>query len=135
MDIFFQDPSEIPLPPAEMRIRDLHAEPSPDGKRVRVYVEVAPFQKRPNLDLTISNDQKEEVASVSVIETMVRKLEMTMHIRGSPSGGTYALAATLYYSKPLEELESGPEGVREGEPRSFTYQVVDQSVSTFQISS
>ena len=42
MDIFFQDPTDIPLPPEEVRIRELTAEPWPDGRRVRVYVELTP---------------------------------------------------------------------------------------------
>lgn len=132
MDIFFQDPSEIPLPPAEVRIQELRAEPWPDGKRVRVYVEVAPFQKRPSIDLSISNEKKEVVAAASIIETMVRKLEMTLHIRSSTSGGTFALAATLYYSKPPEASKSESHEAEEG-PQSISYQVVDQSVVTFQI--
>jgi hypothetical protein len=56
MDIFFADPSEVPLPPNEVRIRELNVEPWPDGNRLRVYLEVDPFQKRPNADLTFWMD-------------------------------------------------------------------------------
>ena len=55
MDIFFRDPSEIPLPPDEVRIRVLHADPYPDGQRVRIHLEVDPFQRRPNADVRITN--------------------------------------------------------------------------------
>ena len=66
MDIFFQDPSEIPLPPEEVRIREVRAEPWPDGQRVRVYLEVDPFQQRPNADVKITDAAGEEEAQASI---------------------------------------------------------------------
>ena len=101
MDIFFQDPSEIPLPPEEVRILEMRADPYPDGRRVRIYLEVTPFQKRPNAEIAILDPGGEEVAQVSVIETMSRKLEFTMHLRGPQPGGAYTLAARLFYTAPL----------------------------------
>ena len=86
MDIFFQDPSEIPLPPDEVRIRKLSASPWPDGRRVKVVLEVDPFQKRPNADVFIRNALGDQVAEVSLIEPMTRKLEFTMHLRRAQPG-------------------------------------------------
>jgi hypothetical protein len=110
MDIFFADPSEVPLPPAEVRIRQLKAEPSPDGLRVRVYFEVDPFQKRPNAELFIIDDNENEAASVSIIESMNRRMELTMHLRNVRTG-RYILKAVLFYSKfeeqdaPIEDIQ------------------------------
>lgn len=110
MDIFFADPSEVPLPPAEVRIRQLTADPSPDGRRVRVYFEVDPFQKRPNAELFIVDDDGNEAASVSIIESMSRRMELTMHLRHAHTG-KYILKAMLFYSKfegqdtPIEDLQ------------------------------
>ncbi len=110
MDIFFADPSEVPLPPAEVRIRQLKAEPSPDGRRVRVYFEVDPFQKRPNAELFIIDDNENEAASVSIIESMNRRMELTMHLRNARTG-MYVLKAVLFYSKfeeqdaPIEDIQ------------------------------
>jgi hypothetical protein len=110
MDIFFADPSEVPLPPAEVRIRQLKAEPSPDGRRVRVYFEVDPFQKRPNAELFIIDDNENEAASVSIIESMNRRMELTMHLRNARTG-MYILKAVLFYSKfeeqdaPIEDIQ------------------------------
>lgn len=101
MDIFFTDPAEVPLPPDEVRIRALRAEPWPDGRRVRVYLEVDPFQKRPSVDLTILNAQQEPVAVASIIESMDRKMDFTMHLRGAETAGTYRLQVALYYSEPF----------------------------------
>lgn len=97
MDIFFADPSEVPLPPAEVRIRELKAELWPDGKRLRVYLEVEPFQKKPNADLTLFDEQGQELSSAYVIESMTRKIELVMHLRGVAKGAC-TLQAVLYYA-------------------------------------
>jgi hypothetical protein len=113
MDIFFQDPSEIPLPPEEVRILEMRANPYPDGQRVRIYLEVTPFQKRPNAEIAILDPRGEEVAQVSVIESMSRKMEFTMHLRKPELGSTYTLAARLFYTAPLPP----PPGPEEPAPR------------------
>lgn len=106
MEIFLQDPGEIPLPPGEVRIRHVKVAPTPDTLRVRVFVETDPFQKRPNLDLSILDPGQNEVASASVIEPMNRKMELTMHLPSDSMAGEYCLAATLFYIQPLAEGES-----------------------------
>ncbi|RPI24334.1 MAG: hypothetical protein EHM70_21420 [Chloroflexota bacterium] len=111
MDIFFQDPGEIPLPPDEVRIRELHAVIWPDRQRVRVYLEVEPFQKRPNADVFIRNPQGQEIAQASIIESMSRKMEFTMHLPGPASPGQYSLLAILFYTEPIPEPK--PEGQNE----------------------
>jgi hypothetical protein len=105
MDLFFSDPSEIPLPPEEVRIQALRGEPYPDGKRVRVFVELNPFQKRPSLEISILSDTGKLVAQARVIETMIRKLEMTLHLRESQPGSVYTLQALLYYEASLKAEE------------------------------
>ena len=102
MDIFFTDPSEVPLPPSEVKIQSLKAEPWSDGQRVSVSLEVDPFQKRPSAELEIKNQAGQTVAAVTVIESMNRKMEFNMHLREKHSGGTYQLTAILYYSKSEE---------------------------------
>jgi len=131
MDIFFQDPTEVPLPPAEVRIRTLRAEPWPDGQRVRVYLEVDPFQRRPNAEVHITNPQAAEVASADIIETMNRKMEFTMHLRGEKLTGQYTTHVTLFYSEPEEN-----EGETEGGEKEFPQQVitvVDEAEAHFDI--
>jgi hypothetical protein len=99
MDIFFTDPSEIPLPAAEVRIRELRAELLAGSKKVKVYLEIDPFQVKPNADLIICNDKGEEFATTSIIESNVRKMELTMHLHGNSPPGIYYLHATLYFAK------------------------------------
>lgn len=129
MDIFFQDPSEVPLPPNEVRIRELRAEPWPDGRRVLVYLEVDPFQKRPSAEVEIINSDGQIVSHASVIESMSRKMEFTMHLRQEQVAGDYRLTVTVFYSDPIPEPKEGETELPElPEP-----QVVDTAEARFVI--
>lgn len=128
MDIFFTDPTEVPLPPDEVRIRSLRVEPWPDGNRVRVYLEIDPFQKRPNAEIRILDQENVEVASLNVIETIERKMEFTMHLRHKDPRGHFQVEAVVFYS----ELVEADEG-KEAEPPA--HEVVDRANATFSIES
>jgi hypothetical protein len=132
MDIFFTDPTEIPLPPDEIRIRSLRAEPWPDGMRVRVYFEIDPFQKRPNAEIRILDEEDMEVASLNVIETIDRKMEFTMHLRRSDPRGHFHVDALLFYAEPVE-IEEGAEA--ETTPPASRLTVVDRARASFTIES
>ncbi len=111
MDIFFTDPNEIPLPPEEVRIRELRAEPWADGQKIRIYLEVDPSQKRPSAELTLLNPSGDPISSISIVESMTRKMEVNMHLRAKPESGQYYLLATLYFDqiKPENDPEQPPE--------------------------
>lgn len=108
MEAFFTDPNEIPLPPEEVRLRRLQAEPWLDRQRVRIKLEIDPFQQRPNADLSITNALGDEVARANILEPFDRILEVNLHLREANPGGEYQVVAVLYYQKtPLEnEQES-----------------------------
>jgi hypothetical protein len=127
MDIFFADPSEIPLPPNEVRIRALKADLWPDGRRVKVFMELDPFQKRPNAVLTIVDPEGQEIASADIIETMTRKIELNLHLRGELKKGNYTLDAVLFYAD-LPELTDENQG-----STSIERQVVDTSSWSFMV--
>jgi hypothetical protein len=112
MDIFFQDPTEIPLPPDEVRILEFRAAPYPDGRRVRVYLEVTPFQKRPSADVSVVDSSGATAAEVSIIESMTRKMEFTIHLRTANTQGTYSLLAEVYYKS--EESDPSEGSVKQG---------------------
>ena len=104
MDFFFpelnpENEGVVPLPPAEMRILELRAEPVQDDgpKRLRVYFDVTAFQQRPYLEVALLNARGEEIASANIIEPMTRKNVFTMHIRGPQHEGAFSLSARLYY--------------------------------------
>jgi hypothetical protein len=136
MDIFFADPSAIPLPPEQVRIRELRAEPYPDGRRVRVTLETDPFMQRPNAELLIVNLAGDELAGTNIIESMFPRLEIVMHLRGAQPVETCRLEATLYYASqpeappPSPESESAPDEQRP-QPPGFDRQVVDRRTTTF----
>lgn len=129
MDIFFQDPSEIPLPPDDVRIRELKAELWPDGRRVHVSIEVDPFQRRPSIDLSIVDPQGEEQASTSIVESMTRKIVINMHLRGQVPPGDFRVRATLFFS----ETQDGQENLPEGQMPAQKNKVVDHAESVFTI--
>jgi hypothetical protein len=133
VDIFFQDPSDIPLPPEEVHIRKLNAEPWPDGQRVRIYLEISPFQIRPNGEISVTDSNGEEVASLSIVETIDPKMEMTIHLRGRQARGEYTVSATIFYA----EHESEDDQSRSTEEEMFTLptkiRIVDQASTTFTI--
>ncbi len=105
MDIFFTDPNEIPLPPEDVRIREFRAEPWPDGQKIRIFLEVDPTQKRPSAEFTLVNPQGEPVSSISIVESMTRKIEVNMHLRSTPVPGEYLLNAILYFDQLNPESE------------------------------
>ena len=112
MDFFFPEDNLKRMTPVETRITALAAEPSPDGDRLRVNIEVTPFQKRPHIEVALKDADDAEVASTSIVEPMGWKLEFTMHIRDEELKNPYTLEAKLYY----------PDGPAQ-EPVTFSFDV------------
>jgi hypothetical protein len=96
MDFFLPEDNLTRAVPEETRISALSAQPYPDGHRLRVNIEVTPFQKRPTIEVILHDSNGDEVASTNIVEPMSWKLEFTMHIRGELNN-PYALSARLYY--------------------------------------
>lgn len=98
MDINFVDPQHVPQPRDQIKIESLAARPYPDGWRVRVNVDVTAFQERPSLEVEVRTAEGKPIAQLSIIETMHKNMEFTVHIRGLTNpNGNYALSAELYY--------------------------------------
>ena len=85
MDFFFPEDNLTRAVPEETKIATLSAQPYPDGRRLRV-----------NLEVTLHNADGDEVASTNIVEPMSWKLEFTMHLRGELRN-PYTLNARLYY--------------------------------------
>lgn len=111
MDFFLPEDHLQRATPEETRITLLTAEPYPDGYRLRVNIEMTPFQQRPHLEVVLSDANQEEVASTSIVEPMIWKIEFTMHIRGELHN-PYTLEARLFY----------PDGPASA-PTTFTFDV------------
>ncbi|MFN8425788.1 MAG: hypothetical protein U0X87_05965 [Anaerolineales bacterium] len=97
MDFFFNKDNLNRMMPEETRITSLTATPYPDGRRVRVNVEVTPFQKRPHIEVVLKDANGDEVASANIVEPLGWKLEFTMHIREKELKNPYTVEAKLYY--------------------------------------
>jgi hypothetical protein len=92
------DPAGTPgLPAPQVRITELRIEPWPDGNRVRVHLNLTPFESRPSLELTVFDPQEEEVANAMILETMLPRIVVTLHIRPAEAGVAYRLQANLFY--------------------------------------
>jgi hypothetical protein len=100
------EPPENALPPEKVHFIDVHVEPWPDGRRVRVHASITPFRKRPNLEATIETMDGDLVASASIIETMTPRLVFTLHIRRPDPSGRYTLKALLVYpeKEPVDQV-------------------------------
>ena len=111
MDFFLPEDHLQRAVPEETRITSLTATPYPDGYRLRVNIEITPFQQRPHLEVVLKDADNEEIASTSIIEPLGWKIEFTMHIRGELNN-PYTLEARLFY----------PDGPA-AEPQAFTFDV------------
>ena len=98
MEFFINDPNIDRRPPAETRLLNLRAEMGPDGKRMRINLELTPFQQKPDIELSLADSEGIEVASASIIEPVSWKLELTLHIRKTVVlERKYHLSARLSY--------------------------------------
>jgi hypothetical protein len=125
MDFFLNDPDVTRLPPEEVRLCDVQITTAANGRQVKIHLELTPFLKRPNLEVTIASTSGNKVAHTNILETMFPKLEFTMHLREAEPGGEYTLEITVYYQKMPEPTDI-PMEVPLPEPM-----IVDHKVSKF----
>lgn len=128
MDIFFADPDDVPRPPEEVRIREFKADPWPDGRRVKIYLEITPFQKRPSGEVLITDHAGQPVATANIIETIDPKMEINMHLRGPVSEGVFTAAMVLFYLEDIDEDQPEEELILP--PQRM---IVDEAQVTFEI--
>lgn len=105
MDIFFSDPSDVPLPPTEVRIREFTADPWSDGRRIKIYLELTPFQQKPSGEVRIMDVEGNPVASANIIETIDPKMEINLHLRFEDTRGEYQAEVTLFYLQEIPDDE------------------------------
>jgi len=132
-DIFFTESSEAPVPPDEVRIRALSAKARPDGQRILTEIEISPFQQKPNVELTIKDQDGIELSSLSVVEAMDSKMDFTMHIRGEKKSGTFTLKARLFYADIEKHEKSETEEAVSGDILKEASRDIDEHEITFEI--
>lgn len=89
-------------PRDEVILERVSTKPYPDGKRVRVEIDVTPFRERPNIEIEIakpsSDHAAQSVAQASILATMNFRMAFTLHLRGiEDTNGDYTVRVTLYY--------------------------------------
>lgn len=101
MDInLITDPELAPRPREEIEITSFHAEPYPDGRRLRLDIQMTPFAPadRPSLEITAVDGSGRIISSLSVIDSMQRRLSLTMHFKQPElAAGAIAVIAQLYF--------------------------------------
>ncbi len=96
---FRAEPNPDARDPQEMRILALRAEPYPDGLRYKIFIDLTPFKKPPNLEVTlVPEGQQEPLARVNIIEAVSENLTFVMHTRTAYSG-RLSLHASLDYQE------------------------------------
>lgn len=105
MDLNLVEPEDIPVPPADVRIRGIAVEPLADSRRVRVSVRLTPFLERPTIELAILAPDGETVSRTTVVEADQPEVDLTMHLRSAPTEGRYVMRGSLAYgSEPAQDV-------------------------------
>jgi hypothetical protein len=128
MDIQFSDLSEVPLPPDEVRIRKFAIEPYPDSKRLRVYLELTPFQKRPSGEILVTNLLGTPVANANIIEAIDFNMTLTLHLRSPEAAGQFLASVKIFYTESLDEITEGDQILK-----SPDRTIVDETEVSFEI--
>jgi hypothetical protein len=124
-DFFFNDPNVVRLPPEEVRLREVQITPDANSGRVKIHLKLTPFQKRPDICVTITSASGKEAARTTILETMLTKLEITMHLREPNPGSEYAVETIVYYQKLPQPGEA------EGEIQLPDPMIVDRQKTVF----
>jgi hypothetical protein len=103
--LFFADEDEVPLPPREVRITEVKVNPLPDGRRVVLNVTLTPFLEYPNLEIVVYRPDGQEERSMSIIGTMDRHLQLTLHV-ARPEAGDYRAQIDLMHEGEILQTES-----------------------------
>jgi hypothetical protein len=128
MDIHFTDLSEVPLPPNEVRIREFRVEPYPDGKRLRLFLELTPFLKPPSSEIFVTDLIGNQVAVANIIELIDPRIEITMHMRTPDPQGEFTARALVFYTESLDDITEDDQIT--GPPAR---QIVDEMEVTFTV--
>jgi hypothetical protein len=95
---FFDDPIRGPVSREDVRFNRIGLYLYEDRQRVAVGFDIAPFTERPNIEVSVINEEGTEVASLNVIEALQTNFNLTMHIKDHTESEIYEFEATLYYT-------------------------------------
>ena len=127
MNPFFLDPNEVRLPPEAVRLTKVQVMPQPNGRQVKIHLELTPFMKRPNIEVTVISSVGKEVGHASILETMLHTLEITLHLRQVEPGEALRLETRVYYQR-LPEPSDTPVEIPLPDPI-----IVDRNTTNFNL--
>lgn len=119
--IVFQGPQQNLAPPEEVRIRRLRARPL-GGRRVRMEIDLTPFQMRPDVSVQVTDREGREVGRMDIVHVMTPHIALTLHLREPEPKGEYTLTATVRYPPPEYRY------LRQDDPRAQTEAVPQQAI-------
>lgn len=103
-------------------------EPYPDGHRIRVSLILSPFQLPPNAQITITDHQNQEVASVNLVSIFNAENEITIHLpEGRSYTGPLKAQADVYLVEESEIMENGETKY------TLSQSIIDKKSTTFSI--
>lgn len=132
-DIFFSNIDEAPVPPAEVRIRQLTAKPRRDRARIDVHFALTPFQQRPNIEVAINDGAGRQVSALSIVEAIDPAMDFTMHLRQADTGGHYTLELLVFYADIETQAAANGRQTSAGEILASAKQVVDRAQVEFDL--
>lgn len=99
MFLQIEDPSEVPLPPDDVRIKEVVFKPYPDRRRVRMLLKITPFQSPPNIAVVVEDAREREVSSLSIIGATEATMSLTIHIRDPETEPPITVTMTVGYEE------------------------------------
>ena len=132
-DIFFSNIDEAPVPPAEVRIRELAAKPRRDRARIDVHFALTPFQQRPNIEVAINDSAGRQVSALSIVEAIDPVMDFTMHLREAQTGGQYTLEMLVFYADVETHAPANGGQTSAGEILASAKQLVDRRLVEFEV--
>jgi hypothetical protein len=102
MTVEFVEPEELPVPPEQVRIRDMAIKVYPDGRRLRVEFGLTPFRDHPRIELVVTDSEGDEIVEVSIVEATDPVMSLTLHMPAESVGGMYTLEGRVIYPEDEE---------------------------------
>jgi hypothetical protein len=73
------------------------AEPFLDNRRVRLTINIEPFQQPPDIEIVVSNPAGQRVTEATIIGAPNKRITLTVHLRDEVVEGVYRFQFSLGY--------------------------------------
>ena len=131
MDPFFKEPDANAQPPENIRFTNFVVEPYKDGQRVKLHIEITPFQENPNIEIEIFGQDEKLVSSMSLVEIIENKFDLTLHLRDAILDTDFQIIALIFYTDLSHyEVKEDGEPANKGKPEN---KIVDKIEKQFKI--